>query len=131
MEQFWSRRHPPPLVLILNTNTNAQIRQTNTRRIRYDPSVALSRCRVSFRDSDGIEHAVEVDAETLYEAVALAVKEFQHDEVSESCPPPMTEFTVTVFRKPTEHKIRLSHVTKWAQSTTREEPAGITKRERV
>jgi hypothetical protein len=74
--------------------------------------LALSRCRVSFKDTDGMEHAVEVDAETLYEAVALAVKEFQHDEVSQSCPAPMTEFTVTVFRKPTEHKIRLSHVQK-------------------
>jgi hypothetical protein len=86
---------------------------------------------VSFKDTDGMEHAVEVDAETLYEAVALAVKEFQHDEVSDSCPALMTEFTVTVFRKPTEHKIRLSHVQKWAQSTTKEGPAGITKRERV
>ena len=71
------------------------------------------------------------NAETLYEAVAFVVKESQHDEVSQSCPAPMTEFTVTVFRKPTEHKIRLSHVQKWAQATTREGPAGITKRERV
>ena len=29
--------------------------------------------RVSFTDSDGILHGVDVDAESLYEAVAMAV----------------------------------------------------------
>jgi hypothetical protein len=31
---------------------------------------------VSFRDADGIEQAVEVDAGTLYEAVGLAIDRF-------------------------------------------------------
>ena len=43
----------------------------------------------------------------------------------------MTEFTVAVYRNPTEHKIRLGQVTKWVQHTTKEGPAGIMKRERV
>jgi hypothetical protein len=43
----------------------------------------------------------------------------------------MTEFIVTAYRKPTEHRIRLNPVTKWAQNTTKEGPAGITKRQRV
>jgi hypothetical protein len=30
-------------------------------------------CRVSYRDPEGIEHAVEVEGESLYEAVARAV----------------------------------------------------------
>ncbi len=80
---------------------------------------------------DGLEHAVEVHAETLYEAVALAVKEFRQDEVNESTPSPATEFVITVFRRPTEHKIRLNQVTKWAVHTVREGPAGIVKRQRV
>ena len=50
--------------------------------------MALSRGRVSFKNTDGMEHAAEVHAETLYEAVALAVKEFLYDEISESCPAP-------------------------------------------
>ena len=33
-------------------------------------------CRVSFTDS-GIEHAVEVSADSLYEAAALAIAEFR------------------------------------------------------
>ena len=90
-----------------------------------------SRCRVSFTDSEGILHGVEVDAESLYEAVAIAVVNFREDDVSPSTPGPMTEFTVAVYRNPTEHKIRLQQVLKWSEHTTKEGPAGITKRNRV
>jgi hypothetical protein len=69
------------------------------------------------------------EADSLYEAVALAVAEFRRDEATE--PGAMTEFTVTAFRRPTEHRIRLNQVTKWEQNTTKEGPAGVTKRERV
>ena len=51
--------------------------------------------------------------------------------MSPSNPNPMTEFTVAVYRNPTEHKIRLGQVLKWAAPTTKEGPAGITKRLRV
>jgi len=90
-----------------------------------------SRCRVSFTDSEGILHGVEVDAESLYETVAIAVANFREDDLSPSTPGPMTEFTVAVYRNPTEHKIRLQQVLKWSEHTTKEGPAGITKRNRV
>jgi len=64
-------------------------------------------------------------------AVAIAVAQLREDDVSPSAPGPMTEFTVAVYRNPTEHKIRLQQVMKWAEHTTREGPAGITKRQRV
>jgi hypothetical protein len=35
------------------------------------------RCKVSFTDSAGTEHAVEVEAESLYDAVGLAIARFQ------------------------------------------------------
>jgi len=87
-------------------------------------------CRVAFTDSEGIVHTVEVQADSLYEAVELAVVDFRRDEAT-SEPSAMTEFTVTAFRKPIEHRIRLGHVTKWALETTKDGSAGITKRERV
>ena len=93
--------------------------------------MAGSRCRVSFTDSEGVLHAVDVDAESLYEAVAVAVASLREDDVSPSSPGPMTEFTVTVYKNPTEHKIRLQQVLKWSEPTTKEGPAGITKRQRV
>jgi hypothetical protein len=90
-----------------------------------------SRCRVSYTDSEGIVHSVDVEAESLYEAVAIAVAQFRDDHLNPSAPGPMTEFTVAVYRHPTEHKIRLNQVTKWAEHTTKEGPAGITTRQRV
>jgi len=93
--------------------------------------MAGSRCRVSFTDSDGVLHGVDVDAESLYEAVAVAVVSLREDDVSPSQPGPMTEFTVAVYRNPVEHKIRLSQVQRWAEPTTKEGPAGITKRQNV
>jgi hypothetical protein len=93
--------------------------------------MALSRCQVAFIDSDGVEHSIEVDAESLYEAVAVAIAEFRAAEINIDVPGPMTEFRATVFRKPIEHRIRLKRVMKWAEPNTKEGPAGITKRERV
>jgi hypothetical protein len=91
----------------------------------------MARCRVSFTDADKIEHAVEVEAESLHEAVALAVADFRQDPLLSDYPGPGMEFTVAVLRNPTEHKIRLGHVKKWAEHTTKDGPAGITKRQRV
>jgi hypothetical protein len=91
----------------------------------------MSACRVSYADADGAEHTVEVEADSLYGAVALAVSEFRQGEITTEPPGPMTEFRVTVIRKPIEHRIRLDRVTKWAQPTTRDGPAGITKRQHV
>lgn len=93
--------------------------------------MAGSRCRVSFTDSEGVVHAADVDAESLYEAVAIAVASLRDDDVSPASPGPMTEFTVAVYKNPTEHKIRLQQVLKWSEPTTKEGPAGITKRQRV
>ena len=33
----------------------------------------MKRCRVSFVDHEGVSHSVEVDAESLYEAVGLGI----------------------------------------------------------
>lgn len=93
--------------------------------------MAGSRCRVSFTDPEGVLHGVDVDAESLYEAVAVAVASLREDDVCPSQPSPMTEFTVAVYKNPTEHKIRLQQVLKWSEPSTREGPAGITKRQRV
>lgn len=90
----------------------------------------MSRCRVSFTDPDGIPHSVEVQADSLYEAVAMAVAEFRADSMTD-VPGPMTEFSVAIQRPAVEHRIRLGLVTKWAEGTTAEGPAGITRRQRV
>ena len=84
-----------------------------------------------FTDSDGLEHSAEVEAESLYEAVALAVADFRDDPLLQDRPGAMTEFAVAVLRNPTEHKIRLKQVEKWAEPSTVGGPVGMAKRERV
>lgn len=91
----------------------------------------IARCRVSFTDDDDLLHTAYVQAESLYEAVALAVAEFRQDNLVPA-PASMTEFTVAIDRPPVEHRIRLHQVQKWASSSvTREGPAEITKRQRA
>jgi hypothetical protein len=45
-----------------------------------------SRCRVSFTHSDGLLHRVDINAESLYEAVAIAVAQFREDDVNPLSP---------------------------------------------
>jgi hypothetical protein len=42
----------------------------------YTIFVPSRSCRVSFTDSEGLEHAVEVSAASVYEAAVLALAEF-------------------------------------------------------
>jgi hypothetical protein len=93
--------------------------------------MAVSRCRVSYTDVDGIAHSVKVDAESLYEAVALAVAAFRDDEILTEAPRPMTEFRVTVMRKPIEHRVQFRKVQQWVHGTTKDGPAGIVLRARL
>jgi hypothetical protein len=41
--------------------------------------VPLQCCRVTFTDKQGIEHQVEVQAESVFEAAALALRSFRRD----------------------------------------------------
>ena len=65
----------------------------------------MNRCRVSFTDTNGIPHDVEVQAESLYEAVALAVAEFRADKLTAEVGP-MTEFVIAIHRPAVEHRLR-------------------------
>jgi len=93
--------------------------------------MAISRCRVCFTDTEGLDHAFEVEAASLYKAVAFAMAQFRDDNMLEELPKLMTEFTVTVIKEPVQHKIRLQQVHRWAQPSVIGGPAAILKREKV
>jgi hypothetical protein len=44
--------------------------------------VPLRTCRVSFTDTDGVNHEVEVQAESVFEAAAIALRGFRDDDWS-------------------------------------------------
>jgi len=56
-----------------------------------------TRCRVSYLDSRNIEHAVDVTADSLFEAAAIAVRAFREGALVEELPVPGTELRITVF----------------------------------
>jgi hypothetical protein len=90
----------------------------------------MARCRVSYQDDQGL-HSVEVDAETLFEAVAEAISEFRQDKTIAELPGANTDLTVVVLRKPPEHVIRLKRIHDWAQPSTTGGPAEMLRKERV
>ncbi len=91
----------------------------------------VERCAVSFNDEEGVTHTAHVQAESLYEAVALGVAQFRANPLVPR-PNKATEFTVSIERPAVQHRIKLEQIVRWAESfTTKEGPAGITKRARV
>ena len=72
-------------------------------------------CRVSFLDSDGIEHAVELEARTLYEAVGLAIDRFRRCEHVEYEPKGRCEFVVESREPGTQHRLTRDVFDAWLQ----------------
>ena len=90
-----------------------------------------TRCAVSFDDEEGVTHTAYVQAEFLYEAVALGVAQFRQNPMMPR-PDKATEFTVSIERPVVQHRIKLEQIPRWAENFTAEEgTAGITKRARV
>ena len=74
-------------------------------------------CSVSFKDVRGIRHSVDVEAESVYEAVVLAVRRFRQDPWTE----PLGSATVLDVepREPaTKHSISLQQVERWLGGAT-------------
>lgn len=73
-------------------------------------------CIVSFKDWKGMEHAVEVCAETLYEAAALGLKEFRSSEFAKQVAPGVaTRMTVTVKREEARHEVGIRQLEEWVE----------------
>ena len=73
-------------------------------------------CLVSFTDTNGIRHAVEVVAATLYEAGVLAMAEFRRCGFITDAPGPATRLTVMVKAPGTTHEIQWGKIETWLQS---------------
>jgi hypothetical protein len=90
-------------------------------------------CRVSYRDIEGIEHSVEVDAGSLYEAVAAAVKRFRNDDGWAMSPPGSAcKFEVRVLpHSPITYSISLHKVQNFALQGTAKGPQDILRKKQI
>jgi hypothetical protein len=75
--------------------------------------VPLRTCKVSVSDVEGIEHSVEVTAETLYGAVAAALVAFHDDAWVAQIGYGLTTLTVAVQPAVIEHKVRVQDFLAW------------------
>ncbi len=73
---------------------------------------------VSFLDSEGIQHSVQVAAESLYEAAALALREFKASRFgSDALPGPATRLTVEVRTPATSHELTVRRLENWLSAS--------------
>jgi hypothetical protein len=77
--------------------------------------VALRTCRVSCLNANGAEHAVEVTARSLYEAVARGLHVLRQNGWVDAIHQNST-ITITVKEPQVEHKVRISDFENWLAS---------------
>jgi hypothetical protein len=76
-------------------------------------------CRVTIRDIEGVEHAVQVTASTLYEAVALGLVSFRSEEWVAGIPERSQAVKVSVTNVPVEHSVTMRDFNAWLLSEGR------------
>jgi hypothetical protein len=85
--------------------------------LRYS-AVSVRSCLVSFTDNRGVQHSVEVTAETLFEAAALGVALLRKDGWVDQGFALGTKLRVDVREPATRHTVTLSQVERWLDGAT-------------
>ena len=86
-------------------------------------------CRVSFKDLDGVVHAVEVQADSMYEAAVLGLKALKRSDWIEVIGP-ATRIVVQVQEPPVEHFMMYAQLTRWLEGGATN-PADVVKKKRL
>ena len=74
--------------------------------------MAVRACVVSFLDSDGLRHSVEVQAGSLYEAAVLAIGAFR----KHNCQPgPASQLQIEVTGPSVTHTVTVRKVREWLE----------------
>jgi hypothetical protein len=88
--------------------------------------------RVGYRDIEGIEHHLELEADTLFEAVAHAVHRFRSSNWGGQMPGAGCEFSVQVQpQAPVTYSITLSKVEEFARFGTVKGPRDLLRKQRL
>lgn len=80
-------------------------------------AVPVRVCTVSFKDARGIRHTVDVEAQSLYEAVVLGVRRLNRDPWLDRIGP-ATVLDVEIREPSTTHTISLQQVEHWLSGAT-------------
>ena len=83
----------------------------------------MPHCTVSYLDSEGLRHSVEVEAASLYEAAVLAFRTFN---LHECAPAEMTKLEVEI-RSSVVHETTVRRVREWLSGGARSPKEAVTK----
>jgi hypothetical protein len=75
--------------------------------------VEVKSCRVTITDMEGVAHTLEVTATTLYEAVALGLKQLRANEWVEYLGGARNTVAVSVKDVQIEHTVQIGEFRKW------------------
>jgi hypothetical protein len=92
-------------------------------------TVALRSCRVCVTAVSGIRHSVDLTADTLYEAAALAVTLLRADGWIDPIGP-ATRLEIEVTHPSVTHEVSVAQIKRWAESTA-VTPADRLRKDRV
>ena len=83
----------------------------------------MASCVVSYLDTEGLRHTVEVEAESLYEAAVLAIRTFrQHD-----CEPGQASSLEVEVRSSVVHTITPKKIRDWLNGGARSPKEAVMK----
>ena len=102
-------RHPKGL-------SHANLRRTKSEYAILPFVGTRKSCTVSFQDSGGVRHAVEVGADTLYEAAVLALKAFREHDCA---PGAASQLEVEVRSLSVTHFVSIAKVQDWLRSSAK------------
>jgi len=77
--------------------------------------VPIRSCLVSFTDSEGIEHSVQVPADSLFEAAVEAMAAFRHSILADMPLGAGTRLTIRVKAPEEEHTVTVGKVLSWLE----------------
>ena len=81
--------------------------------------MAVRSCRVRFRDARGVEHSVQVSAQSLYEAVAQALRVFRENEWAEPMEHSAAALVINIKEPEVEHRVLIKDFQNWLKSAPR------------
>ena len=81
--------------------------------------MAVLTCRVTRRDGHGVDHSVEVSAQSLYEAVAQALRIFQESDWTEALEAGASAVVVRIKQPEVEHTVRIRDFRNWLEASGR------------
>ena len=79
--------------------------------------MAVRACKVTCRDPQGVEHAVEVSAQSLFEAVAQALRVFREYEWSDLAL--AASVVVRITQPAVEHRVQIRDFYNWLEAAGR------------